>query len=317
MRAILLLVAGILVMGPCRADGIPYPQTKVTLVTSASPGEGVDQFVRTLAAHLGTVMDVTFAVENIVGGHGREAIAKVASSPPDGSVIFVLTNDALKLSLRDRPGIQFDVLDPLAIMLYDPLVIFTGADTPWQTLAEFIDAARTNPGKAAWASEDRGSYAYLAMRKLAANAELNVSINTHETERDLALSVESGRADIGIGEIHEVGRRADEGKVRILATLTARRLRSRPQIPTAMEQGDVVISYQFRGIAGPKGMSDELAKTWHSALQKVSKLPAFKEDYARDSLTEHVMARTEARQAVDYLLRQLADDLAAAEAKTP
>ena len=45
-------------------------------------------FLRTLAKHLGPKMGTTFVVDNVRGGSGARAVAKVAQSPADGSVLL-------------------------------------------------------------------------------------------------------------------------------------------------------------------------------------------------------------------------------------
>ena len=61
------------------ADPLPYPSKVVTLVTHSSPGGGSDVFLREMSKYLGKYIDATFIVENVQGGSGAKAMARVAT----------------------------------------------------------------------------------------------------------------------------------------------------------------------------------------------------------------------------------------------
>ena len=67
------------------------------------------------------------------------------------------------------------------------------------------------------------------------------------------------------------------------------------QLTQPVTQGvDVVVS-KFRGLAGPKGMPDELAAQWEQALRAALASEAYRREYARESLIPVMMGRAEAR----------------------
>src|SRR5262249_45280076 len=116
-----------------------------------------------------------------------------------------------------------------------------------------------------------------------------------------------GKVDIGVVEIQQIADEVKKGKVRLLAALTAQRLPSQPNLPTAAELGFTTLSYQFRALATPKGMPDELAVLWRKALTELARVAAYKAEHSRDSLAVHVASREDARDAVEYVLHQLSD----------
>jgi putative tricarboxylic transport membrane protein len=109
------------------------------------------------------------------------------------------------------------------------------------------------------------------------------------------INVLNGTLDFGIGEIQELRAQLEAGKVRLLGVVTDSRLADFPDVATAREQGvDVVVS-KFRGLAGPKGMPDELAAQWEQALRAALASEAYRREYARESLIPVMMGRAEAR----------------------
>ncbi|MBC7800543.1 MAG: tripartite tricarboxylate transporter substrate binding protein, partial [Gemmatimonadaceae bacterium] len=82
--AALLLAAVAL---PAAAEPVAYPHKVVSLVTHSSPGGGSDVFLRELSKILRKYVAATFVVENVQGGSGARAMARVAAAKPDGATL--------------------------------------------------------------------------------------------------------------------------------------------------------------------------------------------------------------------------------------
>ena len=65
-----------------------YPHDVVTLVTHSREGGGTDVFLREMVKHLGPYLGADFVVQNVRGGSGAKAMAKLATSPADGSIFY-------------------------------------------------------------------------------------------------------------------------------------------------------------------------------------------------------------------------------------
>lgn len=273
----------------------PYPQSRVTLVTHSSPGGGTDLFLREVAQHLGPIMKTSFAVENIRGGSGATAVAHVAAGKPDGSIFYGTTPTYIQTTLLSKPAVGWDGLDPIAIVFLDPEVIYTRTESPYKTLTDVINFAKANPGKSRWGASNPASLERLAMERLARTSGVKAAIVPHDGGGDQMIGVLNGTYDIGIGEIQELRGQLEAGKIRLLAVLGDKRLDGKPNLPTAKELGYNVVVTKFRGIAGPKGVSDEVAKAWEDALRKVMEVPAYKADYTKEDLIPMLMGREQAR----------------------
>jgi tripartite-type tricarboxylate transporter receptor subunit TctC len=283
-----------------------YPVSPVTLVTHSSPGGGSDVFLRELVKHLSPVMGVSFGIENIRGGSGAAAIARVAKAPPNGGMFYATTPTYIQTSLLSRPEIGYDGLDPLAIVFLDPEVIYTRADSPFRTVADAIAHARAPGNRARWGAANPASLERIALERLKKAAGVQAAVVSHEGGGDLMINVLNGTLDFGIGEVQEIRAQLDAGRVRLLGVMTESRLPDFPALATVKEQGFDVVVTKFRGLAGPKGMSDELAAQWERALRQAIASDAYKAEYARESLVPVVMGRAEARE----FTRKFAEEIA-------
>ena len=303
--ALAALALGVLAVAGAHAQ----QPSRVTLVTHSSPGGGTDLFLRELSQHLGPIMKTSFAVENIRGGSGATAVANVAAGKADGSIFYGTTPTYIQTTLLSKPPVGWDGLDPIAIVFIDPEVIYTRTESPHKTLADVINFARANPGKSRWGASNPASLERLAMERLARNTGVKAPIVSHEGGGDQMIGVLNGTYDIGIGEVQELKGQLEAGKIRLLAVLNEKRLDGLPQLATAKEQGFNVVVTKFRGIAGPKGVSDEVAKAWEDGLRKALEVPAYKASYTKENLIPILMGRAEARKFTAQFARDVAESL--------
>jgi putative tricarboxylic transport membrane protein len=284
-------------------QAIDYPVGRVSMVTHSSPGGGTDVFLRDLTKHLNGILKTSFAVENIRGGSGATAVAHVSKGSPDGSIFYGTTPTYIQTTLLSKPAVGYDGLDPIAIVFLDPALIYTRADSPFRSLTDAVNNART-PGRARWGASNPASLERIAMERLARAANVKVPIVSHDGGADQMIGVLNGTYDIGIGEMQEMAGQLEAGKIRLLAVLSEVRLTGLPQLPTAKEQGFDVVVRKFRGIAGPKGIPDSVALAWENALRRVVELPSYKESYTREQLTPIVMGRAAARKFTDEVVAE-------------
>src|SRR6476469_5061389 len=106
-------------IGAAQAAPEAYPHKVFTLVTHSSPGGGSDVFLREMTKYLGKYIGATFVVENVQGGSGAKAIARVASAPADGSVFYATTPTYIYTSLLSKPPNTYKDLEPLANFFAD------------------------------------------------------------------------------------------------------------------------------------------------------------------------------------------------------
>jgi putative tricarboxylic transport membrane protein len=123
------------------------------------------------------------------------------------------------------------------------------------------------------------------------------------------IGVLNGTFDVGIGEIQEVRAQLDANRIRLLGVVTENRLPEFPDLPTAREQGVDLVVTKFRGLAGPKGIPDDIAAQWESALRTVLASPAYREVYTKEALVPVMLGRERARAFTKDAGKDIADAL--------
>ena len=266
------------------AQDVKYPVDTVTLVTHSSPGGGSDVYLREMIKFLAPAMGVEFAVENVRGGSGAKAIAKVASSPADGSIFYAATPTYINMSLLSKPEFGHDSVEPVVGFFLDPQVIYVRKDSTLTSLAQVIAEAKANPGKQKWGTGTPAALERQALEEFKKRAGVDVTIVTHDGGGDMMINVLNGSLDLGIGEIQEFRGQLDAGEIRVIGVFTEQRLTDFPDAKTAKEEGIDMVVNKFRGIVGPKGLPPEVIKAWEAAVPKVMADPEFQKWYKNAAL---------------------------------
>ncbi len=255
---------GLMVAPAAAAD---YPVSTVKLITHSSPGGGTDVFLR-----------------HVRGGGGAKAMATLANGPKDGSAFYGTTPSYVITSLLSKPEATYEDLDSVVNMFYDPQVVFVAKDSPYQSLTDLVNDAKARPNALVVAVSTPSSLDRQVMEKLKTVTGTEMNILTHDGGGDVMLSVLNGTAQAGIGEIAELRGQLDAGALRLITTYTDERLSQFPDVKTAKEQGIDLVVRKFRGIAGPKGLPDNVIAAWEEGISKLLEDPEFKAWYEAEGV---------------------------------
>ncbi|WP_233133105.1 Bug family tripartite tricarboxylate transporter substrate binding protein [Actibacterium pelagium] len=281
-----------------------YPHDTVTLVTHSRSGGGTDVFLREMTKYLGKYLGADFVVENVRGGSGAKAMAKLANSPSDGSIFYGTTPTFINTSLLSKPEYTYKDLTGVSNVFLDPQVVYVAADSPFNNLTEVVEAAKASPFDVVFGVTTPGSLDRQVMEKFKALTGVTSPVVTHDGGGELLISVLNGTVALGIGEIQELDAQLRAGEVRLITTYTQDRLDGFPDVPTAMEQGIDLVVNKFRGIAGPAGLPDDIFNKWEAALTAVLQDEEFQEWYSAQSLVPAFMQHEE----YNAFLEQFAED---------
>ena len=274
-----------------------YPVETVTLITHSSPGGGSDVFLRQLSGHLAPILGANVVVENVTGGSGANAMAQVAQAPADGSVFYATTPTFIYTTLLSDVEYGYDDLEPLVNFFIDPEVIYTAAASEFESLEDVIQAARDGRGR--WGAANPASLERQALEQLKTAAGVDAAVVTHEGGGDLMINVLNGTLDIGVGEVQEIQSQLEAGEVRLLGTFSAERLDSFPDLPTVAESGYDVVLRKFRGLAGPKGLPEDVIAAWEEATQAVLENDEYKAAYEAANLRAEFIPHDEYVQFIE------------------
>ena len=148
-RMSLIALAALLCAPLSFAEGFK-PARTVDLVVHTGPGGGSDVLARAIAVMVEKekLLPVRLQVINKPGGNAAVAAAHLAEKKGDPNTLGLFTGVWLQTPLVSAEAkVTLRDLTPIARLVLEPAVIAVKADAPYRTLAEFIEAAKKNPGQ--------------------------------------------------------------------------------------------------------------------------------------------------------------------------
>ncbi|MAY01397.1 MAG: hypothetical protein CMQ38_00290 [Gammaproteobacteria bacterium] len=291
-----------------QAGSSNYPVATITILTHSRPGGGSDVFLRELSRYLAPELGANIIVKNVTGGSGASALAELARAEPDGATFYATTPTFIYTSLLARPAYTYEDVDPLVNLFIDPELIYTAADSQFETLDDVLEKARNSRGL--WGAANPASLERQSLEQLKlATGINNAAVISHEGGGDLMINVLNGTLDIGVGEAQELQSQLEAGNLRVLATFSDQRLAEFPEVPTVYELGHQVIVRKFRGLAAPQGLSPELIQRWEAAIQTVLEHPEYKASYLADNLRPNFIAHAEYQEFINAFASETRDYL--------
>lgn len=180
-------------------------------------------------------------------------------------------------------------------------VIFVKGDSPFKTLDDLVKAAKASPQAVSIAVGGIGDTIATKVVGKAIGAEFNLVTFSGGGETTNALL--GGNVDATVSNPGEYLGQLTSGAIRALATTRQERYEGElSSIATMKELGHPnELVQNWRGIAGPKGMSDEAAAYWQSVFAKVAESPAMKEYIAKNSAAFEIH---DGKAYADYIEKQ-------------
>ncbi|MBW6493918.1 MAG: tripartite tricarboxylate transporter substrate binding protein [Burkholderiaceae bacterium] len=251
------------------------------MIVAFGAGGSTDTMARIFANYIGEELGQRFVVENREGAGGEIGWIALANAAPDGYTIGLVNSPAIEVYPITRPdtiGYSLDQFRPLLNVVTDPGVLAVAADSPYQTLEDFVAAARANPGTITVSHEGIGGDDHLAALRLADRAGIELNFVSFNGNAEATAALLGGHIDAFEGNMSEAAAQIGEGSVRALAVWSSDRMAQIPDVSTGTEQGYDIISAASRGIAVPVGVSDEVYQTLLKASARVVADPEFLAD---------------------------------------
>jgi tripartite-type tricarboxylate transporter receptor subunit TctC len=307
------LVVGLAVsVGVLAAAGVAsaqnYPNRPITVIVPYPAGGGADIGARTWAGLLEKELGVTVNVVNRGGGAGVPGHSAIANAKPDGYTIGVLTNDISLYKPQGLAELTYADMRMLGRATRIASGINVHIDSPYKSVKELADAIKANPGQLKATGAAPGVNWHIAFLGLMLDLGLSPDTVTWvPTQGGTAghLDVAAGNSTFSTASMAEATALIGSGKLRPLAVMATERLKGFPDTPTLAETIGSKWTYSVtHGIAGPKGLPDDIANRLIEALGKVVQSDAFREAMATRSIEV-------AWQPGDEFRKTMADDLEA------
>jgi tripartite-type tricarboxylate transporter receptor subunit TctC len=257
-----------------------YPRRPITIINPWAAGGINDVAVRLVSEHMAKTLGQPLVIENRGGGGSKIGTEMVINGPKDGYTILFQNVVHAILPTVAAP-LNYDPIRAfipiVQATLYSTMMV-VHPSVPANTLPEFIDYAKKNPGKLSYGSGGPGSGIHFAGEMLKILAKLDI---VHVPYKGMSGAVQdtlAGHVQFTFDSTAKAS--IDAGKLKALGTTGLTRDPRFPDVPAIAEHlpGYRFISWQ--GFLAPAGVPNDVVARLNAAANAALADPAVKARFA-------------------------------------
>jgi tripartite-type tricarboxylate transporter receptor subunit TctC len=269
-----------------------YPTKPIRLIVPYTPGGAADQLARVLGNRLGKDLGQPVIIENKPGANTAIGAQHVAQAAPDGYTIFLASSASMVLNPLLYSKLTYNPerdLAPVSLLTTLPLVMIVNPAVPAKTVGEFVNLAKSQPGKINFASVGTGNPLHLAGELFKMEAGIDMIHVPYSGSAPALTAVMSGEVHTFFDVVSTSLPLIKTGKVRGLAVTTSERLKVLPDLPTVAEVGyPRYEASTWFGVAVPKNTPSDVVETLNAAINKTLKDKSFRDQFESLGLVVHM-----------------------------
>lgn len=230
-----------------------YPSRAITLINPASAGGSNEALKTIIFDRLATALGVPIVMESKSGAGGAIAAAYTAKAAPDGYTLLLAggsiltTLPAIKKDLPYDPQRDFT---PIVMLIGTSPLLVVHKTLPATTTKEFVELARSRPGKLNYGSYGLGSATFLAFELFKQAAGIDVVHIPYRGSAPLLVALLSGEVDAAFEMPPTIKPHLAAGTLRALGH---RQLDSLAAVPRRADARRAGISARRRRVHRPFG----------------------------------------------------------------
>lgn len=270
----LVVMAGLFSLSCSAFAQEKFPSRNVTIIVPFAAGGGVDTIARLVADDLRAKWDVPVLVENLPGGSGMIAAQALTKSDADGHTLMLATAGELAVNttlLKSR--LTYDVsgdFEPVILAARIPNVFVVGRDSPYNSVADVVAAAKENPETITYGSSGVGNPQHLTGALLGHDAQVKLVHVPYKGASQQVMDTIGGHVESTFASAAAVLANVQDGSLRALAVTSKQRMSVLPDIPTisetpGLEKFELV---NWFGFVTKKGVDPDTVALLHDAIDE-------------------------------------------------
>ena len=215
-----------------------YPNKTVKMIVPLTPGSGADIAGRIVAKNLAESWRQPVIIENRPGAGGLVGTGIVVNSDPDGYTLLVQSASyAANPAIYKKLPYDLKSLKDVNILGTSPYALVVSAESPYKSLKDLVNAAKSKPEIIPFASAGVGSSTHLAAEYFNQTMGIKMLHVPFKGSPEAIQETIAGRTAYYMAPLQTAIAQIQGGKVRALGVTSATRAEAAPEIPTIAEQG--------------------------------------------------------------------------------
>jgi tripartite-type tricarboxylate transporter receptor subunit TctC len=239
-----------------------YPAKPVRLLIPWAAGGSTDSIGRIVAPKLVDYTGQQWIIDNRAGATGTIGHALAAKAPPDGYTILLGTNSTFAIAPHLYTKLPYDnekSFAPISLVAISPQILSVHPSLPVKSVKDLIALARQKPSQIQFSTAGVGATSHMATELLMNMAGIKMAHVPYKGGGPSAQALISGETALSFVDVITALPQAKAGRLRLIATSTAKRTALMPELPTIAEAGlpgfESVTSF---AVFAPAGTSKEI-----------------------------------------------------------
>ncbi|MEQ3624746.1 MAG: tripartite tricarboxylate transporter substrate binding protein [Celeribacter sp.] len=274
MKKTLATVLAALVAASPLAAAEDYPTKAMTYIIPFNAGGESDVSARFQQGEWEEVTGQQVVIQYQPGAGGAQAWSQLNSLPGDGYTLMGINLPHTVLQpLAGSVGYKTEDLTPVHYFHYTPNALFVRKDSEFETLEQFVEYAKANPGLVTLAGSGSNSANNLAAVQLNEEADITTTYVPFSGTGPSITAILGNQTTGGLNYATSGIAQGDE--MRMLAVAAEERMPAFPDVPTFKELGYDIVGGAYRGVAVPSSASEELRQQVSDMVSKINAQPDF------------------------------------------
>ncbi len=279
-----LLILAALCAGLTGAAAQSYPNRTVKIIVPFPAGGSADVLPRIVAEWLSKKWGQPVVIENITGAGGNIGAAAAFNAPPDGYTLLSAPPPPLAINQNLYPKLNFDptAFEPVVVMALIPNALLVNPDkVKANTVAEFIAYMKANPMKLNCGTQGNGTTSHLTLEMFQMMAQVKAQNVPYRGSAPAMQALMAGNIDFMFDNLGVTLAQVRSGKLKLIATATAKRLPSLPDVPTIAETLPGFESAAWYAFAAPPKTPKVIVDKLNADINEALRDPGVRERLAK------------------------------------
>ena len=221
------------------ANAQSWPDKTVKWTLSQPPGSGPDNVARILSDRLAKLWGQAVVIDNKPGGQNTIGALAAARSAPDGSNFYFATTAALVTNPLLFKSLPYDTAKdfvPVAFIARSPFALLVKADANIASLDDLIIKSKASAGKLSLGNEGPRTFSGMIARLFNARAGAGANLVAYANVGQGTTDLMGGHVDAMVADLASTAPLIRQGKLRVLATTSAKRIPGWENVPALSEK---------------------------------------------------------------------------------
>ena len=255
-----------------------FPSRPIRVIAPFPPGGGATEIIiRLIAPKMSEALGQPILIENRSGANGMIGTDLVARAAPDGYTLLYASSSNLATNVYLSKNVPFDALKdftPISLAATPLTAFVVHASVPVNSIKEFLEYAKRNPGKLTYGSAGIGSMQHLTGEALKRVTGIDILHVPYKGAAPAINAIVAGQIDIYFPGTSIIKPYLTSKKIKLLALLEPERYPGMPNVPTVAETiPGFTKAPSWFAMFGPAGLARPIVNRLNAETIKALKQP--------------------------------------------